>query len=176
MFGYLIWYVIPPLWRIQKELSLTCKGCKKLPFQLIKFDHIEATLRPCLAQKLCIIFICFGWFSGQNLSVNKPHRHNILWAGGHEQTQREEQHNKAYKSYLLHILCFLGSVSVLQKSQTGIVCAHSSKLLLMNLVPLLHVVADVQLLLLLFMSSKEFDLAHDNCTCCTQDIVTLWNH
>jgi hypothetical protein len=41
-------------------------------------------------------------------------------------------------------------------------CAHICKL------PLLHVVADV-LLLLLFWSSKEFDLY----TCCFQDIVTF---
>ncbi len=37
MFTYLLWYVIPPSWRIQKELlsQLTCRDCRKTSFQIM---------------------------------------------------------------------------------------------------------------------------------------------
>ncbi len=50
MFSCLLWSVIPPLQRIQKELapqflSLTSRICRETSYQIMYFYHIEATMR-----------------------------------------------------------------------------------------------------------------------------------
>jgi len=72
-FTYLLWSMIPPLWRIHKELppqflSLTSRDCRKTSFQIMYFDHIEATMRYCIfLHRLSPTF----WFDKEYIPIIK---------------------------------------------------------------------------------------------------------
>jgi hypothetical protein len=100
MLSYLLWSVIPPLWRIQKELpppflSLTDRDRRKTPFQMIQFDHTEATLRFCVLHRRCPIFR----FASDDFQVKifrQINQAQVLWEEVSRQTRGDEQHKKAY--------------------------------------------------------------------------------
>ncbi len=171
MFRYLVWSLIPPLWRNSwHSFSLTSRDCRKTSFQIMYFDHIEVMVRHCILHRLCPIF----WFECEDITMIRSRLFNkqtqVLWergSGKREITQENLQLPWSLSVASVSIWCALGRHAVYCKScwwvnrNCGCTQTRSSNLLLVEL-PLLQ-------LLLLLWSRKELDLGHSNCACYTDD-------
>jgi hypothetical protein len=166
------------------RFSLWPTATRKSSFQIILFDHIEATLRFCVSHRRCPSFDLLPTIFTSALckifrQIKQLHvLWEELWEEGSRQTQRGIKQESlqllwSMSAASVSIPCALGRSAVFCKScwwvkwNCGCTQTRSCKLLLIELPPL-HVAVELLLMLLLW-SIKESDLAQGNCTCCTVD-------